>query len=389
MQASELSALNSTLLWGAFIISLCFGAIAQRTHFCTMGAISDVVNMGDWTRMRQWGMAVGVAMIGFSILAYGGWINPAKSIYASTRWLWLSALVGGFLFGLGMVLGSGCGSKTLVRIGSGNLKAFVVFLVMGVAAFATLKGITAVLRVATVERVGIADSTLNRFFALHVIALPLVLLLLVVLHLGALHEVGSNNPDGVDIKKNKGPDGKPLDGIPFHPYYTIGKDLFGVMFFLLICAFIIFFEPTFGGLFLEHDNFIVANPMVTPEHIKPVWYFTAFYAMLRAVPAMFGSQFPGVVVMGAAVMILFLVPWLDRSPVKSMRYRPTLHRVLLGVLVVTFVWLMYLGMVPPTDTLTMVARVLTFIYFAWFIAMPVWSRMGTFKPVPQRVTMHD
>jgi ubiquinol-cytochrome c reductase cytochrome b subunit len=235
----------------------------------------------------------------------------------------------------------------------------------------------------------ISDATLNRFFALHVIALPLVLLLLVVLHLGALHEVGSNNPDGIDIKKNKGPDGKPLDGIPFHPYYTIGKDLFGVMFFLLICAFIIFFEPTFGGLFLEHDNFVVANPLVTPEHIKPVWYFTAFYAMLRAVPAMFGSQFPGVVVMGAAVVILFFVPWLDRSPVRSMRYRPLLHRVLLGVLVVDFVWLMYLGMVPPTDTLTLLARVLTFIYFAWFIAMPVWSRMGTFKPLPTRVTMHD
>lgn len=158
MHSTALSALTVQVLWAGFLVSMVFGAITQRTRFCTMGAISDVVSYGDWTRMRQWGMAVGVAMIGFSILAYGGWINPAKSIYASTRWLWLSALVGGFLFGLGMVLGSGCGSKTLVRIGSGNLKAFVVFLVMGVAAFATLKGITAVLRVATVERVGIELS---------------------------------------------------------------------------------------------------------------------------------------------------------------------------------------------------------------------------------------
>lgn len=155
MQASELSALNSTLLWGAFIISLCFGAIAQRTHFCTMGAISDVVNMGDWTRMRQWGLAIGVAMLGFAALVATGQLDPAKTLYASNRLIWLSALVGGSLFGFGMVLASGCGSKTLVRIGGGSLKSLVVFIVMGLAAFATLKGITGVLRVATVDRVAI------------------------------------------------------------------------------------------------------------------------------------------------------------------------------------------------------------------------------------------
>lgn len=159
MQVSELSALTFQVLWAAFGVSLVFGVIAQRTHFCTMGAISDVVNFGDWTRMRQWGFAVAVAMIGFSAMAFMGWIDPGKSIYASTRWLWLSGLVGGVFFGFGMVLGSGCGSKTLVRIGSGNLKALVVFLVMGLAAFATLKGITAVLRVATVERVAIDISS--------------------------------------------------------------------------------------------------------------------------------------------------------------------------------------------------------------------------------------
>ena len=155
MQASELSALNSTLLWGAFIISLCFGAIAQRTHFCTMGAISDVVNMGDWTRMRQWGLAIGVAMLGFAALVATGQLDPAKTLYVSNRLIWLSALVGGALFGFGMVLASGCGSKTLVRIGGGSLKSLVVFIVMGLAAFATLKGITGVLRVATVDRVAV------------------------------------------------------------------------------------------------------------------------------------------------------------------------------------------------------------------------------------------
>jgi ubiquinol-cytochrome c reductase cytochrome b subunit len=229
----------------------------------------------------------------------------------------------------------------------------------------------------------ISDATLNRFFALHVIALPLVLLLLVVLHLAALHEVGSNNPDGVDIKKNKGPDGKPLDGIAFHPYYTIGKDLFGVATFTLLCAFIIFFEPTFGGWFLEHDNFVEANAMVTPEHIKPVWYFTPYYAMLRAIP----DKLWGVLIMGAAVLTLFFVPWLDRSPVRSIRYKPLLAKVMLGLFAIDFVVLGYLGATPPTDTLTLIAQVCTAFYFVFLLGMPVWSRMGTFKPVPDRVVM--
>ncbi|MEO7478150.1 MAG: cytochrome bc complex cytochrome b subunit [Lysobacteraceae bacterium] len=234
----------------------------------------------------------------------------------------------------------------------------------------------------------VGDATLNRFFALHVVALPLVLLLLVVLHLGALHEVGSNNPDGVDIKKKKDARGIPLDGIPFHPYYTV-KDLFGTGVFLTIAAFIIFFEPTVGGWFLEHDNFTPANILLTPPDIKPVWYFTPYYAMLRSVPSFLGTQVWGVLVMGAAVLILFLLPWLDRSPVKSIRYRPLLAKLMIGGFVIVFVSLMYLGTQTPTETKTMVARVLTFLYFAFFIAMPLWSRMGTFKPVPDRVTMHD
>ena len=231
----------------------------------------------------------------------------------------------------------------------------------------------------------VSDSTLNRFFALHVIALPLVILLLVVLHLGALHEVGSNNPDGVDIKKNKDKaTGIPKDGIPFHPYYTV-KDLFGAAFFLTIAAFILFFIPTMGGLFLEHDNFVVANPMVTPLHIKPVWYFTPYYAMLRAVP----DKLLGVMTMGGAVMILFLLPWLDRSPVKSIRYRSMISKVMIALFVVVFITLGWMGMQAGSTTQTLVARILTFFYFAFFITMPIWSRLGATKPVPERVTMHD
>ncbi len=230
----------------------------------------------------------------------------------------------------------------------------------------------------------VSDATLNRFFALHVIALPLVLLLLVVLHLGALHEVGSNNPDGVDIKKKKGPDGKPLDGIPFHPYYTV-KDLFGAGFFLTIAAFIVFFAPTFGDLFLEYDNFVPANPMVTPDHIKPVWYFTPYYAMLRAVP----DKLFGVMIMGGAVMILFLLPWLDRSTVRSIRYRGPLSKLLIAIFVVGFISLAWLGLQAGSEMQTLMARIFTAYYFAFFLFMPLWTRWDSVRPVPDRVTTHD
>ncbi|MGQ4583771.1 cytochrome b N-terminal domain-containing protein [Lysobacter sp. F60174L2] len=233
------------------------------------------------------------------------------------------------------------------------------------------------------------DATLNRFFALHVIALPLVLLLMVVLHLGALHEVGSNNPDGVEIKK--GPKGNrwsplaPADGIPFHPYYTV-KDLVFVGFFLMFAAFIIFFAPAFGGWFLEHDNFVEANRLVTPEHIKPVWYYTPFYAMLRVIPDKLG----GVMVMFGAIAILFAVPWLDRSEAKSVRYRGWISKVMLLVLAISFVWLGKIGAGPGTDPVeTIIGRVLTFLYFAFFITMPLWTKIDKTKPVPERVTTHD
>ncbi|MFN3702746.1 cytochrome b [Thermomonas sp.] len=237
------------------------------------------------------------------------------------------------------------------------------------------------------------DATLNRFFALHVIALPLVLLLLVVLHIFALHEVGSNNPDGVEIKKgpkgNRWSEKAPADGIPFHPYYTV-KDLFYVSCFLILAAFVIFFAPTFGGWFLEHDNFTEANPLVTPSHIKPVWYFTPYYAMLRVVPSFFGIKLWGVLVMFGAIVCLFLVPWLDKSPVKSYRYRGWLSWAMLLMFAVCFLWLAKIGAGPGTDPVeAIIGRVLTFLYFAFFITMPVWSKLDKTKPVPERVTMHD
>lgn len=231
----------------------------------------------------------------------------------------------------------------------------------------------------------IGDATLNRFFAFHVIALPLVLLGLVVAHVIALHEVGSNNPDGVEIKKNKGADGKPVDGIPFHPYYTV-KDIVGVVVFLIFFFAVAFFAPEMGGYFLEHANFVPADPLKTPEHIAPVWYFTPFYAMLRAIPPMFGSQFPGVVVMGAAIVVMFFLPWLDRSPVKSVRYRGPLFKTALTILVISFIVLGYLGVQPSTPVKTTLAQIFTALYFAFFLLMPWYTKIDKTKPVPERVT---
>jgi len=231
----------------------------------------------------------------------------------------------------------------------------------------------------------IADATLNRFFAFHVIAVPLVLVGLVVAHIIALHEVGSNNPDGVEIKKNKDERGIPRDGIPFHPYYTV-KDIVGVGVFLMFFAAVVFFAPEMGGFFLEHPNFEPANPLKTPEHIAPVWYFTPFYAILRAVPSMGGSAFPGVAAMGLAVVILFFLPWLDRNPVKSIRYRGWQYKVALALFVVAFVVLGYLGMMPADPVKTLIAQICTAIYFAFFLFMPIYTKMEKNKPVPERVT---
>jgi ubiquinol-cytochrome c reductase cytochrome b subunit len=276
----------------------------------------------------------------------------------------------------------------------------------------------------------VSDATLNRFFSFHVIAIPLVLLGLVVAHLIALHEVGSNNPDGIEIKAKKDARGIPLDGIPFHPYYSV-HDLFGVCVFLMVFSAIVFFAPEFGGYFLEYNNFIPADPLKTPPHIAPVWYFTPFYSMLRATTDVmvnvlvgvtaigavlaivrgrfsgkgkavvaiatlvaiallktFDAKFWGVVVMGGAVIILFFLPWLDRSPVKSIRYRPRWHAWIYGVFVLFFLVLGYLGIQPPSVLGTLVAQVGTLFYFGFFLLMPWWSQLGTFKTPPERVTFH-
>jgi len=227
----------------------------------------------------------------------------------------------------------------------------------------------------------ISDATINRFFALHVIALPIALLGLVVLHLSALHQTGSNNPDGIEIKENKDEEGIPRDGIPFHPYYTV-KDIFGASMFLLVFAFVIFFWPEAGGLFLEHDNFVAADPLVTPEHIKPVWYFTPFYAILKAVP----DKLMGVILMGVSVGVLFLLPWLDRSPVKSIRYKGAWYKILVFSFAIAFIRLGMLGMAEGTPAQTIEMRVWTFVYFSFFILLFFLSKGGSTKPVPDRVT---
>jgi ubiquinol-cytochrome c reductase cytochrome b subunit len=275
----------------------------------------------------------------------------------------------------------------------------------------------------------VSDATLNRFFAFHVIAIPLLLLALVGAHIMALHEVGSNNPDGVEIKKVKDPKtGRPLDGVPFHPYYTIGKDLFGMMVFLAVFAVIMFFMPEFGGYFLEYNNFIPADPLKTPPHIAPVWYFTPYYSILRAVTEDFvwvlaagliayvgllmlsmrsdllklalfiatavlvvllfkiDPKVWGVVLMGAATLIFFLLPWLDQSPVKSIRYQGPLFKAALALFVVVFLVLGYLGTLSVTEGRTLVAQICTLLYFAFFLLMPWYTRMDKTRPEPERVT---
>ncbi|MGA7179281.1 MAG: cytochrome bc complex cytochrome b subunit [Thiobacillaceae bacterium] len=232
----------------------------------------------------------------------------------------------------------------------------------------------------------VSDATLNRFFSFHVIAVPLVLLGLVVAHLVALHEVGSNNPDGIEIKKHKDPVTHiPLDGIPFHPYYTV-KDIVGVVVFLIVFSAVVFFAPTLGGYFLEANNFIPADPFKTPPHIAPVWYFTPFYAILRAVPPLFGSQFPGVILMGAAVVIFAALPWLDRGTVKSIRYRGALYKWFLTAFVLAFIGLGWLGIQPASPLYTWFARILSVVYFAFFVLMPWYTKLDRTKPEPERVT---
>ncbi len=227
----------------------------------------------------------------------------------------------------------------------------------------------------------ISGATLNRFFALHVIALPLVLVMLVAMHILALHEVGSNNPDGIDIKKHKDENGWPLDAVAFHPYFTV-KDMIGVVGFLFFFCAIIFFKPDMWGYFLEKPNFEVANGLKTPAHIAPVWYFTPFYAILRAVP----DKLLGVIMMGLSIVVLFLLPWLDRCKVRSVRYRSTLHKLNIAQFVVCFIILGVLGVLPSTPTLTLIAQLCTLGYFGFFVLLFFYSKNENTKPLPERVT---
>lgn len=228
----------------------------------------------------------------------------------------------------------------------------------------------------------VANATLQRFFALHVIAIPLVFILLVFLHLVALHKVGSNNPDGIDIKNYLDDAGHPVDGVPLHPYFSV-KDLVGVVIFLILFFSVVFFFPEMGGYFLEQANFAPANPMVTPDHIAPVWYMTPFYAMLRAVP----DKLLGVIVMGSSILILFFVPWLDKSSVRSMRYKGMYSRVALGLFVLSFITLCYLGTIEVTPFRLYLARFCGVIYFAYFLLMPFYSRYESHRPVPDRIIL--
>ena len=227
----------------------------------------------------------------------------------------------------------------------------------------------------------ISGATLNRFFALHVVAVPLVIVALVVMHLLALHEVGSNNPDGVDIKKHKDENGKPLDGIPFHPYYTV-HDLVGIVVFLMVFCTVLFFFPEGNGFMLEYANFEPANGLKTPEHIAPVWYFGAFYAILRAVP----DKLLGVIAMGAAIAVLFVLPWLDRSPVRSWRYKGIVSRIYIVIFGFNFALLTWLGTQPATELLTLIAQIASVIYFGYFAFLPLAPKFEKTKPVPERVT---
>jgi len=227
----------------------------------------------------------------------------------------------------------------------------------------------------------VSGATLNRFYALHIVGMPLLLLGLVWMHIVALHQVGSNNPEGIEIKKNKDEKGHPIDGIPFHPYYTV-KDNFGIAIFFMIFVFVAFFTPEMGGYFLEHANFSPADPMKTPEYIAPVWYMTPYYAILRAIP----DKLLGVIAMVAAIAVLFFIPWLDRSPVKSIRYRGWMFKLALGLFVVSFVVLGYLGTAHVTPTTLLFARVFAVIYFMFFILMPVYTKLDKTKPVPERIS---
>ena len=336
--------------------------------FASVEYIMRDVNWGWWIRyMHSTGASAFFIVIYlhmFRALLYGSYKKPRELLWLSGMAIYL-VLMGEAFFGYLLPWGqmSYWGAQVIISL-------FGALPVIGPDLAEWIRGDFVV-----------SDVTLNRFFSLHVIAFPLLICALVGFHILALHEVGSNNPDGVEIKKNKNAEGIPLDGIPFHPYYTV-KDIVGVAVFLIFFFGVVFFKPEMGGYFLEHANFIPANPLKTPEHIAPVWYFTPFYAILRAVP----SQLGGVIAMGLAVSLFLLLPWLDRSPVKSFRYRGWNYRFALIAFVISFLSLAFLGMQPPTPTYTWMSRFFSCIYFLFFFLMPFYTKIDNDKAVPDRVT---
>ncbi len=302
----------------------------------------------------------------FRAMLYGSYKNPRELLWLIGMFIYLAMMAEAF-FGYLLPWGqmSYWGAQVIVSL------------------FGALPGIGEVLVEWIRGDYFISDITLNRFFALHVIAVPLALVMLVVLHIMALHETGSNNPDGIEVKENKDENGIPVDGVAFHPYYTV-KDLVAIIIFLILFAGVVFFAPEMGGFFLEHANFEPANALKTPEHIAPIWYFTPFYAILRAVPSKLG----GVLLMGFAVVLLFFLPWLDRCKVKSIRYRGWTFKLALGVFAVSFVVLGILGTLPAVDLYTDLARIFTALYFAFFLLMPFYTSREQTKPVPDRVVYH-
>jgi ubiquinol-cytochrome c reductase cytochrome b subunit len=356
------------LLTGIFLTM--FYQVGEKTSFDSVEYIMREVNYGWLIRyLHSTGASaffIVVYLHMFRAFLYGSYKKPRELLWLFGMAVYLALMAEAFM---GYVLPWGnmsfWGAQVIVNL------------------FGTIPGIGPGLVEWIRGDYGIADATLNRFFALHVALLPLALLLLVVLHLVALHESGSNNPDGIEIHDKVGPDGKPLDGIPFHPYYSV-KDIVGIAVFFVLFAIVVFFVPTLGGLFLEAPNFEPANPLSTPEHIAPVWYFTPFYAILRAVP----DQRMGALLMLLAVVSFLFVPWLDRSPVRSMRYRGWMSRTALALFALSFVMLGYLGLQPAEGLYVVLARVFAVIYFAFFWLMPIYTKLDPVKPVPERVVYH-
>ena len=356
------------LLTGIFLTM--FYQVGEKTSFDSVEYVMREVNYGWLIRyLHSTGASaffIVVYLHMFRAFLYGSYKKPRELLWLFGMAVYLALMAEAFM---GYVLPWGnmsfWGAQVIVNL------------------FGTIPGIGPGLVEWIRGDYGIADATLNRFFALHVALLPLALLLLVVLHLVALHESGSNNPDGIEIHDKVGPDGKTLDGIPFHPYYSV-KDIVGIAVFFVLFAIVVFFVPTLGGLFLEAPNFEPANPLSTPEHIAPVWYFTPFYAILRAVP----DQRMGALLMLLAVVSFLFVPWLDRSPVKSMRYRGWMSRTALALFALSFVMLGYLGLQPAEGLYVVLARVFAVIYFAFFWLMPIYTKLDPVKPVPERVVYH-